>query len=273
MDAGGPPTYLARLVPSQDLFAGVEVACFDLFDTLIRIDTARLPVVRWGGGEIRTTLPIVHERIFAERGVPLDRLVDAVRSMWMEVRKELNREGGSEDERYAEVAAVEKYRRMLREMRSVEEHEVDAVARQVADTHHATLVSAAFPVEGAREVLERVRARGCRTALVSNWDHADAGPAMLAQTGLAELLDHVAISEAVGVRKPHRRIFEDALAAFDAAPERALHVGDLARPDAWGAGRLGMKTVWINAAGKPYPEDEHRPTLVVSRLAELLDHL
>lgn len=273
MDAGGPQTYLARFVPPHDLFADVEVACFDLFDTLIRIDTQLLPVVRWGGDEIRTTLPVVHERIFAERDVSLERLVDAVRSMWMNVRRELNREDGSEDERYAEMAAVEKYRRMLRETRIVEEHEVDAVARQVADTHHATLVSAALPVEGAREVLERVRARGCRTALVSNWDHADAGPAMLAQTGLAELLDHVVISEAIGVRKPHRRIFEDALAAFDATPERALHVGDLARPDAWGAGRLGMKTVWINADGKRYPEDEHPPTLVVSRLAELLDHL
>lgn len=273
MDGGGRQTYLARLVPPDDLLDGVEVACFDLFDTLVRIDTQRLPTVRWGGDEIRTTLPVVHERIFAQRGIPLDRLVDAVRSMWMGVRKELNRENGSDDERYAEMAAVEKYRRMLREMRAVDEHEVDAVAQQVADTHHATLVSAALPVEGAAQILARVRARGCRTALVSNWDHADAGPAMLEQTGLTELLDHVVISEAIGVRKPHRRIFEEALSAFDALPERALHVGDLARPDAWGAGRLGMKTVWISADGKPYPEEEHPPTLVVSRLEELLDHL
>ena len=59
----------------MDLLDGVEVACFDLFDTLIRIDTSRLPAVRWGGDEIRTTLPVVHEKLFAERGVPLDRLL------------------------------------------------------------------------------------------------------------------------------------------------------------------------------------------------------
>jgi HAD superfamily hydrolase (TIGR01509 family) len=255
------------------LFDQVDVACFDLFDTLIRIETERLPLVRWGGDEIRTTLPVVHERIFAERGVSLERLVDAVRSMWSRVRVELNREEGSDDERYMEMAAVEKYRRMLRELRAVPEDEVDAVALQVADTHHATLVSAAVPVEGAAEILGRVRERGIRTALVSNWDHSGAGPAMLAQTGLADLLDQVVISEAVGVRKPHRRIFEVALEPFAAPPGRALHVGDLARSDAWGAGRLGMKTVWINAAGKAYPEEEHPPTLVVARLGELLGHL
>ena len=38
--------------------------------------------------------------------------------------------------------------------------------------------------------------------LVSNWDHARAGSAMLSQTRLGPLLDHVVISEAVGFRKP-----------------------------------------------------------------------
>jgi HAD superfamily hydrolase (TIGR01509 family) len=264
---------LRSTVTAPALFDQVEVACFDLFDTLVRIDVERLPAVRWGSEEIRTTLPVVHERIFAARGVPLDRLVDAVRSMWSEVRLELNREEGPEDERYAEMAAVDKYRRMLRVLRAVAEDEVEAVALQVADTHHATLVSAAEAVEGAAELLARVRERGIRTALVSNWDHAGAGPAMLAQTGLTELLDHVVISEAVGVRKPHRRIFTEALSPFAAEPARALHVGDLARPDAWGAGRLGMKTVWINAKGEAYPEAEHPPTLTVSRLDELLRHV
>jgi putative hydrolase of the HAD superfamily len=114
-----------------------------------------------------------------------------------------------------------------------------------------------------------VRARGLRTALVSNWDHAAAGPKLLARTGLAELLDHVVISEAVGVRKPDPRIFRAALAPFGAAPAAALHVGDLARGDAWGAGRLGFRTVWINPGGGAWPEAEHPPTLVVADLVEL----
>jgi len=257
----------------MSLLDGVEVACFDLFDTLIRVDTSQLPSVRWGGDEIRTTLPVVHERIFAERNVPLDRLVNAVRSMWATVRMELNREGAADDERWAEISAVEKYRRMLGDLGVRDPDEVQALATAVADTHHATLVSAAEAVEGAAELLERVRGAGAHTVLVSNWDHAPAGPAMLAQAGLTDLLDHVVISDAVGVRKPHPRIFEAALAPFDATPDRALHVGDLALSDAWGAGRLGFKTVWINLKAKPWSEDAHPPTLTVGRLADLLGHV
>ena len=257
----------------MNLLDGVDVACFDLFDTLIRIDTSQLPSVRWGSEEIRTTLPVVHERIFAERDIPLDRLVNAVRSMWATMRLELNRDDGDDDQRWAEISAVEKYRRMLADLGVRDPDEVEAVATAVADTHHATLVSAAHAVEGAAELLERVREQGVRTVLVSNWDHAPAGPAMLAQAGLTDLLDHVVISDAVGVRKPHPRIFETALAPFDATPDRALHVGDLAVSDAWGAGRLGFKTVWINPKAKPWSEDAHPPTLTVERLADLLDHV
>jgi FMN phosphatase YigB (HAD superfamily) len=249
----------------MSLLDGVEVACFDLFDTLIRVDTSQLPSVRWGGDEIRTTLPIVHERIFAERNVPLDRLVNAVRSMWATVRLELNREDASDDERWAEISAVDKYRRMLGDLGVRDPEEVEALATAVADTHHATLVSAAEAVEGA--------SAGPHTVLVSNWDHAPAGPAMLARAGLTDLLDHVVISDAVGVRKPHPRIFETALAPFDATPDVALHVGDLALSDAWGAGRLGFKTVWINPKAKPWSEEAHPPTLTVKRLADLLAHL
>ena len=135
------------------------------------------------------------------------------------------------------------------------------------------LVSSALAVEGAAQVLARVRERGFPTVLVSNWDHARAGSAMLAQTSLAPLLDHVVISEAVGFRKPHPKIFQKALAPFGATPQAALHVGDLAEADAWGAGRLGFKTVWIDLGEAGWPDAlEPTPTLTVTRLTDLLEH-
>jgi HAD superfamily hydrolase (TIGR01509 family) len=255
------------------LLAGVDVACFDLFDTLVRIDVARLPTVEWEGNEVRSTLPILHERLFAPRGIALERLIEAVRGMWRRVREELSPEDAPAEEHWPEIPAVEKYRRLLRELAIGDEVEIEALAEEVAETHHGALVAAAVPIGGAPEVLARVHARGRHTALVSNWDHARAGPALLAQTGLAGLFDHVVISEAVGVRKPDRRIFAAALEPFGARPEAALHVGDMAKSDAWGAGRLGMKTVWINPGGEDYPEVEHPPTLTLARLEELLPRL
>jgi putative hydrolase of the HAD superfamily len=256
-----------------DLLDGLEVACFDLFDTLVRIDTSRLPAVRWNGSEIRSTVPVLHERVFAARGVAREDLVAALRALWTELRElreELKEEPASPDGPWLEIPAVEKYRRLGRRLGIAADAELDALAREIADVHHATLLAAAEALPGAAEVLARVRARGLRTALVSNWDHAAAGPPLLARTGLAALLDHVVISEAVGVRKPDPRIFRAALAPFDAEPAAALHVGDLASADAWGAGRLGFRTVWINRDGVPWPEPDPRPHVAIARIGDLL---
>lgn len=256
------------------LFDGIEVACFDLFNTLVRIDRQRLPELEWDGTRVRTTIPALHDRIFAPRGVDLHELVRAVRSMWEEVQAELRAAESAEDERWREVPAVDKYRRLLRRLEAVEDDEVAELAEEIADTHHSMLVSASLVVEGAEDVLARVRQRGISTVLVSNWDHARAGSAMLERTRLAPLIDHVVISEAVGFRKPHPKMFEAALAPFGATPQAALHVGDLAEADAWGAGRLGFKTVWIDLEQDGWSDElAPPPSLTVTHLTDLLEHL
>ena len=257
----------------MELLDGIEVVCFDLFNTLIRIDRQRLPPMEWDGATVRSTIPVLHDRIFAQRGVGLDELLRLMRSMWEEVQAELRAAESIEDERWREIPAVEKYRRLLRRLEAVEENEVAELAEIIANTHHETLVSASLVVDGAEEVLARVRGREVPTVLVSNWDHARAGSAMLAQTRLAPLLDHVVISEAVGFRKPHPKIFEEALAPFGAAPQAALHVGDMAEADAWGAGRLGFRTVWIDLEEEGWPDAfVPAPSLTVTRLSDLLEH-
>lgn len=253
------------------LLDGVEVGCFDLFETLVHIDTGLLPSMEWEGTTVPSTIPVLHDRIFAPRGVGLEELARGVRAMWREVRAELRGGESPDDERWREVPAVEKYQRLLRRLDAIDEDEVGELAELIADTHHGMLVSAARPVDGAEAVLMRVREGGVRTVLVSNWDHARAGEAMLAQTRLAPLLDHVVISEAVGFRKPHPKIFQEALAPFGAAPEVALHVGDQPEMDVWGAGRLGFKTVWIDSGKECWPEGlAPEPSLAVARLADLL---
>lgn len=255
------------------LLDGVRVACFDLFDTLIHVRSERFPETDLGGRRIRSTIPILYERVLAPRGVSMLELRDAMVAVWPGIRAELDRSDGSEDERYKEIQAVEKYRRALTLLGRFEASQLDAIASEIAAVHHECLVAASEPAERAGEVLEAVRSRDIETVLISNWDHAPAGEEMLEATGLSGLLDHVVISEAVGLRKPHRRLFEIALELTGATAEQALHVGDLARPDAWGAGRLGFRTVWIDKNADGWPgELEMSPTLIVNRLAELLDH-
>jgi putative hydrolase of the HAD superfamily len=100
-------------------------------------------------------------------------------------------------------------------------------------------------------LLDSLRERGLLTGLVSNafdpgWLlHRD-----LAHMGLAERLDAAVFSSEVGLRKPHRAVFEATLGQLDVEPEDALFVGDRRYEDMRGAKELGMTTVqafWFRA--------------------------
>jgi FMN phosphatase YigB (HAD superfamily) len=65
-----------------------------------------------------------------------------------------------------------------------------------------------------------------------------------------------AFSDEVGHYKPSPQIFEAALAALDAQPGEAVHVGDLRRTDIAGAGAVGMRTVRYRGLHDDRGEDE-----------------
>jgi FMN hydrolase / 5-amino-6-(5-phospho-D-ribitylamino)uracil phosphatase len=97
--------------------------------------------------------------------------------------------------------------------------------------------------------LEALQARGIRLGIVC--DVGFSGGAVL-----RELLDHEgllahfsgwAFSDEVGHFKPAPQIFEAALAALDAEPAAAMHVGDLRRTDIAGAAAFGMRTARYRA--------------------------
>ena len=100
-------------------------------------------------------------------------------------------------------------------------------------------------------LLEALRARGLRLALVSN----TASPEwllrpVLERQGLVERVDAIVLSSEVGKRKPHPAIFERALGELGVEAAAALFVGDRLGADVLGASRVGMKTVqalWFRA--------------------------
>ncbi|OAI42977.1 hypothetical protein AYO41_03070 [Verrucomicrobia bacterium SCGC AG-212-E04] len=88
------------------------------------------------------------------------------------------------------------------------------------------------------EVLQNLRARGLGLGVISNFDRRLF--ANLEDVGLTSCFDHITISSEVGADKPHARIFERALAAFEVAPHEALHVGDDPVRDWAGAEAAGL---------------------------------
>jgi putative hydrolase of the HAD superfamily len=93
------------------------------------------------------------------------------------------------------------------------------------------------------EVLEALKTRGLSMGVLSNWD-IRLGP-LLEGLKLMAYFDHLVLSSVVGWEKPHRRIFESALAMVGFPADRVLHVGDNYQQDVVGAQQVGMYAVWL----------------------------
>jgi putative hydrolase of the HAD superfamily len=98
-------------------------------------------------------------------------------------------------------------------------------------------------------VLDALRRRGDRLAVVSNWDvslHE-----VLERTGLAAAFDAVVVSAELGFAKPDPRPFARALDLLGVDAEHALHAGDQVDEDVAGAEAAGVRPVLVARDGTP----------------------
>ena len=86
--------------------------------------------------------------------------------------------------------------------------------------------------------------------------------------GIRDFFDPIVISEAVGIKKPAREIFLNALDQCRASIETSVFVGDHPVADIQGARNVGMQAVWKRVA---YWEMNDPDVYVVNSVSELLD--
>jgi putative hydrolase of the HAD superfamily len=113
--------------------------------------------------------------------------------------------------------------------------------------------------------LERLRAAGILTAIVSNAD-ADV-TAVCAHFDFAHRVDLIVTSALVGWEKPDPRTFRAALDALAVDPADALHIGDQPRSDIAGALSVGMRAALLDRYGR-HPEAGVPTTPGLLELAE-----
>ena len=108
----------------------------------------------------------------------------------------------------------------------------------------------------AETVLEALRDRGLRIAIVSN----AAFPAhtmrwQMEQLGLLDRFDATVFSSELGLRKPNQAIYRAALDQLAVSPGAALFVGDRVREDVLGPRALGMDSVLTHEFREEVPGD------------------
>jgi 2-haloacid dehalogenase len=120
----------------------------------------------------------------------------------------------------------------------------------------------------ALQVLRALKARGERTAILTNGSPAMVGAAVEA-AGLKAELDTVLSVDTVKMFKPRPEVYALVTREFSCQPADVTFVSSN-RWDAFGASAFGFRTVWINRAQAPDEYPDFPPAAVVSDLVGLL---
>jgi putative hydrolase of the HAD superfamily len=212
---------------------GKEAVLFDLGNTLVRT-FQRSEFLR-----VLEEAILGVQRLLGDEGL----LVVSAAAMWWGVGQE-NHE--AEDHRVRPLAG--RLARIFQLEPGTAAGVMDALSRRFTEP----LLARGCPYEDAVPVLQRLRAAGIQTALVSNTPWGSPGELWredLDRLGLSEWLDAAVFCTDVGWRKPARPIFEQALAQLGVAPRQCLFVGDDPRWDLAGPQRMGMEAILIDRQG------------------------
>jgi putative hydrolase of the HAD superfamily len=147
----------------------------------------------------------------------------------------------------ADRATVNDFAR-LRDAFGLEESAAD-LWQEYVDLMSAAVTCRPEVLEG----LTRLREAAWTIGIITN-GASDIQRAKLAGTGLADLIDGVAVSGDLEIRKPDLRLFELAACRCGVSlADGGWMVGDNPAGDVGGGHRAGLRTIWLR--GRPWPDD------------------
>jgi len=234
----------------------------DLFDTLVVLDTEKLPTIDVGGRARPSTTPLLLPQL--QEALPSVELAQATEALFKAYRS-----GGSDEEGHLkEIPSVQRFATAL-EYLGLPADEAAPLGRRLSDLHMEHLISIARLPEGNREALEAM-ASEVQVGLISNFDAARWGRRLLERLDVQRFFAIDVFSEDLGLRKPHPAVFLEATTMLGLDPRSCLMVGDDPKADIAGAGDLSIQTAWIRPPGTSYPTGVRTPDWEVEHLRELL---
>lgn len=147
----------------------------------------------------------------------------------------------------------------------------DALVRELTPGLFATEVDRLVVGEGTLDAIGELHASGLRLGCVTNTLASQATiEEMLRRHGLSDLMQTVIVSAEEGVRKPHPRLFERALADVEATPAESVFVGDSPYHDIAAAKAVGMRAVQTTQyVSRPPVMGAPPPDATIAHLREL----
>jgi putative hydrolase of the HAD superfamily len=122
-----------------------------------------------------------------------------------------------------------------------------------------------------KKLIKRIK-ENCKLGLVSNFTYAPVIYASLRKLGINQFFDAVLVSDENGWRKPHKRIFLEALQKLHVTAEEAVFIGDSPLEDIKGAKEIGMKTVFVQSqfySLKDLQDSREKPDFVAEDLSQI----
>ena len=144
-----------------------------------------------------------------------------------------------------------------------------AHAAEIADLFHECREGGYELLPGAVETLEALREAGIKLALVTNGESL-LQRSKLERFELARHFDHIQIEGEFGLGKPDEEAYRAALEALDVRPEEAWMIGDNLEWEVAAPQRVGIFSIWVDAAGNGLPaESDVKPDHIVRSVREL----
>ncbi|HTT75892.1 MAG TPA: HAD family hydrolase [Candidatus Binataceae bacterium] len=244
-----------------------KAVVLDLFDTLVKWEPERLPLMELDGRSVRTTMPFVFPMLSQRLGERF------VREHFIEVYTATVNEINAERElEWIEITCADRFARILERYHTAH-HVGDALelrrlAGELTRVHMDGVRAVTWAPAERAEAVRRL-AQHYRLGLLSNFDDAQCGREVLLDSGVADLFEAVIISAEVGLRKPNQRIYRQMLEMLQLDASDVLFAGDTPREDVQGPLLAGMHTAWISKGAAAIPEGIPAPHFIVRDLSEL----
>lgn len=230
---------------------------FDFHNTLVRCD-------RWFALETRELVPAFLRHQAAERGEGSDPTLEATgRDAYRRLRLAIIDHGD-------ELDATACLAQVLHELGVPAD--ATAIDRGLETLMRETFDDEVRPMAGAVETIRALRQTAVPLGIVSSAVYPPFLDWALGRFGILDAFAVVTTSAGAGFYKSRPEIYRLTASALGIDPARSVHVGDSLRFDVGGAGRAGLRTVWVRG-DQPVPDDGPRADLTVADLTGLAPRL